>query len=87
MSPFDSFKDLMSVDDKPLEIDVTDDLAFRTSVVQHLQFIVDKCADLPELKRKVERHDRIVSVGKYILVPTIGVFNLSMRHILSKFGW
>jgi hypothetical protein len=75
---------------RPIEIDVTDEHAFRAGVVKHLQMISDQTApigvikqklyehdkiftavDLPDMKVKVEQHDKIVTFGKWLGVPII----------------
>ena len=72
---------------RPLDIDVTDEHAFKSGVVQHLQFIADRTACLPELKRKVDHHEAIVNVGKYAAIPVLGFLQLSIGHLLKKIGW
>jgi len=71
----------------PIEIDVTNDIAFRTAVVTHLQFITDKCSEIPELKAKVERHDDIVKVGRWASVPVLAVVHLGLKHFFTHIGW
>ena len=57
---------------KPIEIDVKDEHAFRTGVVQHLQLIADQTRDIPSIKKKVDKHEVIYQVGKWASVPIIG---------------
>ena len=74
-------------DQLPLEIDVTDEHAFRTGVVQHLQLLADRTYCLADIKKTVDKHDRIVAVGKYAAVPAMGILHLGMKHFLSKLGF
>jgi hypothetical protein len=82
----------------PLEIDVTDEHAFRSGVVQHLQFIADTVSEVPVLKQKVAlqgdlvaSHERIVksakNVSKWSLrLVTLPVLGAILKFISAKFG-
>lgn len=71
---------------EPIEIDVTNDVAFRTGVVKYLQKISDETKALPGLKRKVEKHDRIVQYGTWTAVPFVALVSMIVKHLLSKVG-
>ena len=43
--------------------------------------------DLPELKKKVEKHERAYNFGKWAAVPVFGVVNVALRHVWTKLGW
>lgn len=70
-----------------LQIDVTDDHAFRTAVVQHLQLLADRTACLPSLKKKVDRHELYIAIGKWTALPFLAAFHTALKHALSKIGW
>lgn len=53
-----------------LNIDVTNENQFRIDVAQHLQVIADRTACLPALKSKVDTHDKIVTFGKWLAIPS-----------------
>lgn len=75
---------------RPVDIDVTDEHAFKTGVVQYLQLISDRTSCLPEVKRKVEYHERIVQASKWASVPLLAVLHFGLKHLLhllSKLGW
>jgi len=63
---------------KPVQIDVTDEHAFKTSVVQYLQLISDQTRDLPTIRKKVETHDRIVQYGKWSAIPILAVLHAAV---------
>ena len=44
-----------------IDIDVTDEHAFRTGVIQHLQYIADRTSVIPELKQKIDDHDEMIA--------------------------
>ncbi len=71
---------------QPLNIDVTDEHAFRAGVLQHLQFIADRTSCIPELKKKVDKHEMIVKVGKWVSLPIIGVMQEGLKYLLAKAG-
>jgi hypothetical protein len=72
---------------RPIEIDVKDEHAFRTGVVQNLQLIADRTACIPTIQKKVEKHEQAYQVGKIAVVPALGVFHIFLKHLLSKLGW
>jgi hypothetical protein len=43
-----------------LDIDVTDEHAFRAGVIQHLQNISDQTSVIPDLKKKIDEHDEVI---------------------------
>lgn len=79
---------------RPLEIDVTDEHAFRTGVVQHLQFIVDKTSVIPELKKKVDEHEKLISkhenivkFGMWAAPTSIAAIGTGLKFLFKKLGW
>jgi hypothetical protein len=72
---------------EPVNIDVTDDHAFRTGVVQYLQLISDQTSVIPGLKKKVEKHDRIVQYATWTAIPVIGLISATVKHLLTKLGF
>jgi len=72
----------------PVEIDVTNEIAFRTGVIQYFQLLTDRTADLPALKRKVERHDRAYQYAKWMLIPLLaaieGALHGAFQHVMTK---
>lgn len=76
----------MSGELKKVEIDVKDEHAFRTGVVQYLQLISDQTSVIPSLKKQVDRHDRIVQVGKYAAVPGVWFLQAAFKGLLAKFN-
>jgi hypothetical protein len=69
-----------------VDIDVTNDVAFRTGVVKYLQKISDQTGAIPDLKKKVERHDRIVQYGKWTGVPIMALISMLVKSLLTKLG-
>jgi hypothetical protein len=69
-----------------VDIDVTNDVAFRTGVVKYLQKISDQTCAIPGLKKKVELHDRIVQYGTWTSVPIIALISAIVKHLLNKLG-
>ena len=43
--------------------------------------------DFKEVKKKVEKHERVYNVGKYAAVPALGLIHLSLKHLFSKLGF
>lgn len=74
-------------DSEKLQIDVTNETAFKVGIVQTLQLLVDHTSCLSDMKQKVEKHERIVQVGKYAAVPAIGLFNIGIKAFFHKLGW
>jgi hypothetical protein len=72
---------------RPVEIDVKDEHAFRTGVVQNLQMIADRTACIPTLQKKVEKHEQVVQAGKWLSIPIIAAIHVIFKGILSKLGW
>lgn len=70
---------------KPVEIDVTDDTAFKTGVVQYLQLISDQTRDLPSIRKKVENHDRLVQYGKWTAIPILAFLHQAGGYL--KDNW
>jgi len=70
-----------------LDIDVTDETAFKVGVVQTLQLIVDRTSGLKDIAEKVEKHDRIVDYGKWTAIPLLTLFHVSIKAALHKLGW
>ncbi|HZS43346.1 MAG TPA: hypothetical protein VFA52_03985 [Candidatus Paceibacterota bacterium] len=77
----------MADEQKQLRIDVTNETAYKVGVVQMLQLLDDRTACLAEMKKKVDRHETIVQVGKWASIPILGLFNLAIKSILHKLGW
>lgn len=48
--------------------------------------IKTKLEDLPEMKEKIDKHERAYNVGKVAAVPALGLLHFSFKHILSKLG-
>jgi hypothetical protein len=69
-----------------VNIDVTNDMEFRVGVVKYLQKISDQTCVIPELKRKVEKHDRIVQYGAWTSVPFVALITLIVKGILKRLG-
>lgn len=42
--------------------------------------------DLPELRKTVEQHDRLVTFAKWTGLPILATFHLGVKHLLSKVG-
>jgi hypothetical protein len=63
-----------------LQIDVTDEHAFRTGVVQNLQLLADRTYCLNDIKRKVERHENIIRFGKWASVPAVIFFSEGIKE-------
>jgi hypothetical protein len=72
---------------KPLEIDVTNEHAFKTGVVQTLQLIADRTECIPSMKKKVDKHEQIVQTGKWLGVPLLILFHSGLKYVLQKLGW
>ncbi len=72
---------------KPVAIDVTDEHAFKTGVVQTLQLISDNTACLPSLKKKVDRHEQVYQTGKYVAVPALAFLHAAFKSFFQKLGW
>lgn len=70
-----------------VDIDVTNDMAFRTGVVQNFQLLMDRTHCLVDMKKKVDRHDNIVRVGKWASIPIIAFVQQVAKHALAKVGW
>lgn len=70
---------------KPVQIDVTDDRAFKTHVVQYLQLISDQTSVIPSLKKKVERHERLIQYGKWTAIPLIAALHGLVDQGLKKY--
>lgn len=70
-----------------VDIDVTNEIAFRTGVVKYLQILSDRTYNLPELKKKVDKHENIVMVSKYAGIPFVIAIQEVVRHIFSKVGF
>lgn len=74
--------------EKPLVvIDVRDEIAFRAGVVQYLQFVADRCEEIPALKATVESHEKIVTVGKWAAWPVMAAFHIALKHLPARFGF
>lgn len=72
---------------KPIEIDVTNDQAFKTGVVKYLQLVVDNTRDLPSVKKKVDKHERIVHTGAILGIPILWMLHAAFKAVLAKLGW
>jgi hypothetical protein len=72
---------------RPIEIDVTNDYEFKTGVVKHLQLIVDNTREIPVIKKKVEKHDKILYAGKWLIIPVLWVIHalLPENHLIKSF--
>lgn len=70
---------------EPVHIDVTNEIAFRTGVVQYFQILSDRTADLPQLKKKVEKHDRLVQYGKWTAIPLIAALHGIVDGAIKKY--
>lgn len=66
-----------------VEIDVTDEHAFKTGVVQYLQLISDQTRDIPTIRKKVEKHDRIMQFGKWSAIPFIAVLHTAVDRAIK----
>jgi hypothetical protein len=71
----------------PVQIDVNNDANFRTGMVKYMQMLVDRTDCLPDLKKKVEKHDRVYHMGKWLVVPALAAFHVGLKSLLSKLGW
>jgi hypothetical protein len=72
---------------KPVDIDVTDEHAFRTGVVQYLQLISDRTNDLPALRKTVNKHETIVNVGRITGIPILIALQEGAKHLMARLGW
>lgn len=72
---------------KPLRIDVTNDAQFKVDVATTLQLIADRTECLPDIKKKVEKHDRIYQYGKWSAVPVVAALHGFVDHALKLLKW
>lgn len=56
-------------------------------MAENVAAIKTRLEDLPELKKKVEKHERVYNVGKYASVPLLGIFHLAARQFWNKLGF
>jgi len=69
---------------KPVEIDVTDDMAFRSGVVQYMQIVMDRTSCISDMKKKVDNHDSIVRFGKWLSAPLFLLLQFLFKHPVEK---
>lgn len=55
-------------------------------MVENVASIKTTLEDLPDLKKKVERHERAYNVGKYVAVPALTALHVTLRGVLTKIG-
>lgn len=55
-------------------------------MVENVASIKTKLEDFPDLKKKVEKHERAYNVGKYAAVPALTALHVTLRGVLSKIG-
>ena len=72
-----------------MPIHFTDHVAAEKFIemAENVAAIKTKLEDLPELKRKVEKHERIYTVGKYASIPVLGIFHLAARQFWTRLGF
>jgi hypothetical protein len=72
-----------------MSIKFTDHVAAEKFIemAENVAAIKAKLEDLPELKKKVERHERAYTIGKYASVPVLGIFHLAARQFWNKLGF
>jgi len=69
---------------RPIDIDVTDETAFKSAVVQHLQLIMDQTKCIPAVVEKVNNHDQIVRFGKWLGAPVFLFLQFLFKHPIEK---
>lgn len=72
---------------RPINIDVTNDHEFKVGVATHLQLLVDRTRELPDIKKKVEKHDQVYHAGKWMAVPVLAALHVGFKALLAKLGW
>jgi hypothetical protein len=55
-------------------------------MAENVATIKTKLEDLPELKKTVEKHEKVYTVGKYAAVPVLTAFHVTIRSVLTKLG-
>jgi hypothetical protein len=56
-------------------------------MVENVATIKERLEVLPELKKKVDRHETVYKVGKYAAVPTLGLLHIGFRQFFNKLGF
>lgn len=57
------------------------------AMCEDIATIKEQTSDLPALKAKVERHDRIFQYGKWTALPIIAIFQLAFKYTMHKLGF
>ena len=72
-----------------MSIQFNDELAASKflEMAENVATIKTRLEDLPEMKKKIEKHERIYNVGKYAAVPVLGLTHLAFKQLLSKLGF
>jgi hypothetical protein len=70
-----------------VQFDLSTEEGFKLYVVQKLQKISDAIDELPEIKAKVDKHETIVTVTKYAMLPFLLAFQSGFRYFLTKMKW
>lgn len=71
-----------------MSISFNDDVAAAKfmEMVENVATIKERLEVLPELKKKVEKHEKVYTVGKYAAVPVMTAFHVTIRGLLTKLG-
>jgi len=72
-----------------MSINFSDDAVAQKffEMADNVSSIKTKLEELPEIKKKVEKHERAYNIGKVATVPALGLFHVAFRHVLNKLGF
>jgi hypothetical protein len=72
---------------RPIDIDVENEHKFKVGVATHLQLLVDRTRELPDMKKKVDKHEQLYQSGKYLAIPVFAAMHILIKGLFHKLGW
>jgi hypothetical protein len=72
---------------RPIGINVTNEHEFKVGVATHLQLLVDRTRELPDIKKKVDKHEQVYQSGKWLALPLLTLIHVLIKGLFHKLGW
>lgn len=71
-----------------MSIQFSDDVVAQKffEMADNVATIKEQLTELPALKEKVDKHEKVYTIGKFLGVPALAGFHLAVKHFLIKIG-